>query len=145
MWFYIINKTWVQRKDKWVCVSVSIRKHCEVRLWALDVHKGLDRNCYCCLVTRSCVQLFRDLMDYSLPSSFVHGIAQARILEWVAISFSRQWLNPHLLYCRWLLYCWATCDAQKEFRKGHYVGKMAKVWWWRYRVYMENETIWDQY
>ena len=28
-------------------------------------------------------------MDSSLPGSFVHGIFQARILEWVAISFSR--------------------------------------------------------
>ena len=28
-------------------------------------------------------------MDYSLPSSSVHGILQARILEWVAISSSR--------------------------------------------------------
>ena len=27
-------------------------------------------------------------MDCSLPSSSVHGILQARILEWVAISFS---------------------------------------------------------
>ena len=26
-------------------------------------------------------------MDYSPPGSFVHGIFQARILEWVAISF----------------------------------------------------------
>ena len=28
-------------------------------------------------------------MDYSLPGSSVHGILQARILEWVAISFSK--------------------------------------------------------
>ena len=28
-------------------------------------------------------------MDYSQPGSFVHGISQARILEWVAISSSR--------------------------------------------------------
>ena len=28
-------------------------------------------------------------MDCSPPGSFVHGISQARILEWVAISFSR--------------------------------------------------------
>ena len=27
-----------------------------------------------------------DPMDYSLPGSSVHGISQARILEWVAIS-----------------------------------------------------------
>ena len=31
-----------------------------------------------------------DPMDYSLPVSSVHGIFQARILEWVAISFSRR-------------------------------------------------------
>ena len=29
-------------------------------------------------------------MDCSLPGSFVHGISQARILEWVAIPFSRR-------------------------------------------------------
>ena len=29
-----------------------------------------------------------DLMDCSLPGSSVHGIFQARVLEWVAISFS---------------------------------------------------------
>ena len=29
-------------------------------------------------------------MDYSLPGFSVHGIFQARVLEWVAISFSRQ-------------------------------------------------------
>ena len=30
-----------------------------------------------------------DPMDCSLPGSFVHGISQARILEWVAMPFSR--------------------------------------------------------
>ena len=30
-----------------------------------------------------------DPMDYSLPGSSIHGIFQARILEWVAISFSK--------------------------------------------------------
>ena len=29
-----------------------------------------------------------DPMDYSLPGSSVHGIFQARVLEWIAISFS---------------------------------------------------------
>ena len=36
----------------------------------------------------SCLTLC-DHMIYSLPGSFVHGIFQARILEWVAISSSR--------------------------------------------------------
>ena len=34
------------------------------------------------------VRLFCDPLDCSIPSSSVHGISQARILEWVAISFS---------------------------------------------------------
>ena len=32
----------------------------------------------------------RDLMDCSLPGSSVHGIFQARVLEWVTISFSKK-------------------------------------------------------
>ena len=39
------------------------------------------------LVAQSC-PTFCDPMDCSLPGSSVHGILQARILEWVAISFS---------------------------------------------------------
>ena len=33
-------------------------------------------------------------MDYSLPASSVYGILQARILEWVAIPFSRGSSQP---------------------------------------------------
>ena len=40
------------------------------------------------LVTKSCPTLC-DPLDYSRPGSSVHEILQARILEWVAISFSR--------------------------------------------------------
>ena len=39
-------------------------------------------------VTQSCPTLW-DPVDYSPPGSSVHGILQARILEWVAIPFSR--------------------------------------------------------
>ena len=38
-------------------------------------------------VTQSCPALC-DPMDCSLPCSSLHGIFQARVLEWVAISFS---------------------------------------------------------
>ena len=38
-------------------------------------------------VTQSCPTL-RDPMDCSLPGSSVHGIFQARVLEWGAIAFS---------------------------------------------------------
>ena len=39
------------------------------------------------LLTQFCPTLC-DPMDYSLPGSSVHGILQARTLEWVAMSFS---------------------------------------------------------
>ena len=44
--------------------------------------------CMKVLVTQSCLTLCHP-MDYIPPSASVHGILQARILQWVAISFSR--------------------------------------------------------
>ena len=41
------------------------------------------------LVTKSCLTLATPWTIYSLPYSSVNVIHQARILEWVAISFSR--------------------------------------------------------
>ena len=45
------------------------------------------------LVAKSC-PILRDPMDGSLPAFSLHGILQARILEWVAIPFSRDLPNP---------------------------------------------------
>ena len=42
----------------------------------------------------SCVWLFCDPMDCSTPDSSVHGISQARILEWFAISLPRGSFQP---------------------------------------------------
>ena len=44
-------------------------------------------------VAQSCLTLCNPL-DHSLPGSSIHGIFQARILEWVAISFSMEKRNP---------------------------------------------------
>ena len=44
-------------------------------------------------VTQSCPTL-SDPMDSNLPGSSIHGIFQARILEWVAIFFSRGFSQP---------------------------------------------------
>ena len=48
----------------------------------------------CVLNHFSCVRLLCDPMDCSLPGFSVHGILQARILEWMAISFSRGSSQP---------------------------------------------------
>ena len=78
-------------------------------LISLSLRKKLPWNILCgsCLVTKSC--LFCDSMDCSPPDSSVHGISQARILEWVAISFSRGSSWPKDRFCvscvgRWILY-----------------------------------------
>ena len=44
-------------------------------------------------VAQSCPTLCSPV-DYSLPGSSIHGIFQARILEWVTISFSRRSSRP---------------------------------------------------
>ena len=44
-------------------------------------------------VAQSCPTL-RDSMDWSLPGSSVHGICQARVLEWDAIAFSNSKIAP---------------------------------------------------
>ena len=46
-------------------------------------------------VAQSCLTL-SDLMDCSLPGSSVHGIFQARVLEWGAIAFSMSNLDSIL-------------------------------------------------
>ena len=66
-----------------------------------------------CSVTRSCPTL-RNSMDCSPPGSSVHGISQARILEWVAIPSSRRpsqprdWTSISSVSCtgRQILYHW---------------------------------------
>ena len=56
---------------------------CSIRI------KGFKNFCCCCCCFAQSCWLFCDPMDYSPPGSSVHGISQARILEWVAISSSR--------------------------------------------------------
>ena len=69
-------------------------------------------------VAQSCPTL-SDPMDCSLPGSSIHGISQARVVEWVAISFSRRssqprdWTQVSHIVGR-LFTIWAT----REVRKG---------------------------
>ena len=59
------------------------------------------------LVTQSCLTLCKP-MDCSPPGSSIYGILQARILEWVAIPFSRgsSWTRDQT---------WVSCTAGRFF------------------------------
>ena len=68
------------------------------------------------LVTQSC-QTLCDPIDCSLPGSSVHGIFQAIVLEWIAISFSRARTRvSHIVDRRYTVWAtreiWATREAQ---------------------------------
>ena len=68
-----------------------------------------------CAQSFSCIWLW-DPVDCSLPGSSVYEIFQARILEWVAILFSRGSSRPRdwtRVSCvgRWIHYHWATWEA----------------------------------
>ena len=65
--------------------SVLRRSFSSVQVYHVHMHA--------CLVAPSSLTLW-DLMDCNLPSSFVCGSLQPRILEWVAIPFSRDLPTP---------------------------------------------------
>ena len=96
--------------------------------WGMPVLSLSD--CILCFVFQllSHILLFTTPQTVVCPSgSSVHGIFQARILGWVAISFSRgsSWPRDRTrvscVCCigRWILYHWATWEALKKLR--HYI------------------------
>ena len=67
--------------------------------WKIGTHKQIRKWCYHCPRHIPVLSCFSHVwlcgpMDCSLPASSVHGILQARILEQVAISFSRVSSQP---------------------------------------------------
>ena len=75
-------------------------KNCLLFWWLMNAYKWSE-------VAQSRATLW-DSMDCSLPSSSIRGIFLARVLEWVAISFSRgsSWLRD---------WTWVSCTAGGHF------------------------------
>ena len=66
-------------------------------------------------VAQSC-STFHDLMDCSLPGSSVHGIFQARVLEWGAMELEAivcDWLVVHV----WLFLVGLKLEAKTKIRE----------------------------
>ena len=64
-------------------------------------------------VAQSCPTL-RDPMDCSLPGSSVHGIFQARVLEWGAIAFSVMKGREPLFYFLWSVNFHITTEVNSD-------------------------------
>ena len=86
------------------------------RVWNLEPgYLSFNPGCRCS-VAKSCLTLC-DPMDYSTPGSSVHGILQARTLEWLAMPSSRgssQLRNQTHVSCigRWVLSVQLSAVAQ---------------------------------
>ena len=65
-------------------------------------------------------------MDCSLPGCSVHGILQARILEWVAISFSR---------------ASSQCRDQTQVSQVSCIGRWILYQWWERKYHTENHSL----
>ena len=71
--FYLIFLHVLERYVKYICKSYKVKMCIPV-----------------CMLSRSVVYNSAQSVDGSPPGSSVHGIFQARILEWVAIAFARR-------------------------------------------------------
>ena len=74
------------------CISLVITdvEHLFIHLRFLSFWRNA---CVCVLLTQSC-SIFCDPKDCSPPNSLVHGILQAKILEWATMTFSKGSSQP---------------------------------------------------
>ena len=97
--------------DKWDCGLVERTSH-----YILLDKNNVSDFCMCCARLCLFAQLFLTLcnpMDCSPPGSSAHagspgkntGVGCYVLLQ---VIFTTQGLNPRLLHCRWIIYCWAT-------------------------------------
>ena len=112
VWFHFFE---IRRRHKW---PHTVRSHlCDMG----RIDKSIETEhrlvvAVCVLVAQSRPTLC-NRMDCSPPGSSVYGILQARILEWVAVPFSRGSSQPRdwtqvSLFAGWFFTIWATREVQ---------------------------------
>ena len=122
---YILLSVCMNTYYKCCCQNNTLVKEREKEINTAEI-RGMDPSaqrslCVCVYVwvAQLCLTLCNP-MDCSPPGSSVNGILQAKILQWVAIPFSRGSSTPRDRICvscigRWILYCWTTSEAHKVF------------------------------
>ena len=91
-----VTRTWIRKQN--TCLQRPLHSPFLPRPCPKHIHSLTSDNrlfmLACMLSHFSCVYLFCYPMDCGPPGSSVHGVLQARILEWVVISFSRGSSQP---------------------------------------------------
>ena len=111
---------WITQ-NRWLWFHNSIQKKKKKNLGSfllfLILNSFISRKVVVFLVAKLCPALCNPM--YFPPDPSKHGISQASILEWVAISFSRRSSRPRdqtHISCigRWIHYHWATWEVPAE-------------------------------
>ena len=92
-------------------------------MWILWGDKNLKSSCQLRLAIQLCPALC-DLINWSPPGSSVHGILQARILEWIAMPSSR-----------------GSSQPRDWTRVSHIVGRFFTIWATREALSCQLEAI----
>ena len=109
-WINLKKEIWGEKKIKWWQNSYSFILYINTsssKTWKIKWSNAWWGNFLLVKATQLCPALCNS-MDYSLPGSSVHGILQARILEWVAIPFSMGSSQPR----DWT---WVSCTSSRLF------------------------------
>ena len=120
------NSSWaISNPKRWCCESAVLNMPANLEnsavatvLEKVSFHSNPKESETESEVAKSCPTLC-DPVDYSTTGSSIHGILQARVLEWVAISFSRgsSWPRDRTQVSRIPGRCfnlWATREAQRK-------------------------------
>ena len=84
-WIWILHRPLTR---PWICQLMTLGPQFPLLYKELATIEGLCVCVHACSVIQSCLTLC-DPMDCSPPASSVHGILQARTLEWAAMPSSR--------------------------------------------------------
>ena len=100
------SKKWPKGMGNHLEQGCPVRIQCKLHVVVVELSKSCPTLCY--------------PMDCSPPGSSDLGISQARIMEWVAVSFSGEIFPPREqshVSCtdKWTLYCWANWEAHVVF------------------------------
>ena len=90
----LVELGWGRTRGRWApnpawVVTWTLMRWTENITWRLELCDHKPRNTKCLTCVFSHVSILVTPMDCSPPGSSVHGILQARIQEWVAISYSK--------------------------------------------------------
>ena len=107
---------WAPKYILYLCISEG-----KLIKYRRKVNTSKDRNNLVCMCA-NLLQLYPPLCDHTdhcSPGSSVHGILQARILEWIGMrssrrsSWPRDWTRVSCVSCtgRWILYYWASWEV----------------------------------